>query len=334
MSPSTGQGRSQRAVPVKSHVTSSTPENVNDDDTSKYKGESVQKVSFSHYVRIFSYARGFERIALSLASLASIGAGITLPLMIIIFGRLIGSFNSFFTPGNTSTLDSFTKRTNNQALYLVYIWIGKFVLCYVSIFAFKIGGIRISAAIRLAYLQALFAKPISVLDKLAPGSAASTITSQANILQNGISEKLATFLQSIAMVISAYVVAFIYSWQLTLVTSSVLIFIAILYGGLLPLVVKAQKSKDHADSQASAISSEVFSSIRMVAACGAEGKVSDRFRGWVEESRRRGLRMSPMVGLQFCPFFFSLYSNFALTFWFGIRLYIWHDIENVANVLM
>lgn len=334
MSPSAGQGSSHKAVPIESHVSSSTLEDDKDDDAAKYKGESDQKVSFSHYVRIFSYARGSEKIALSLASLASIGAGITLPLMIIIFGRLIGSFNSFFTLGNTSTLDSFTKRTNNQALYLVYIWIGKFVLCYVSIFAFKIGGIRISAAIRLAYLQALFAKPISVLDKLAPGSAASTITSQANVLQNGISEKLATFLQSIAMVFSAYVVAFIYSWQLTLVTSSVLLFIALLYGGLVPFVLKAQKSKDHADSQASAISSEVFSSIRMVAACGAEGKVSDRFRGWVEESRRRGLRMSPMLGLQLSPFFFALYSNFALTFWFGIRLYIWHDIENVANVLM
>lgn len=312
----------------------SSPERSTSDDGSKYDSQPDEKVKFSHYFRIFSYANAIDKVCLSAASLASIGAGVTLPLMIIVFGKIIGSFNTYFTPGNTDTKTSFADRTNSQALYLVYIWIGKFVLCYISNFAFKIVGLRISAALRLAYLRSLFAKPVSVLDRLPPGSAASTITSQANVLQNGISEKLATFLQAIATVVSTYIVAFIYSWQLTLVTSSGLLFIVILYGGLVPWVVKAQKSKEHADTQASAISSEVFSSIRMVAACGAEGKVGARFRGWVAESRRRGLKMSVMLALQLSPFFFTLLCSFALTFWFGIRLYIWHDIDSVGTVLM
>ncbi len=40
----------------------------------------------------------------------------------------------------------------------------------------------------------------------------------ANTLQAGISEKLSGFLQSVALVVSAMVISFLYSWNLTLVT--------------------------------------------------------------------------------------------------------------------
>ena len=168
-------------------------------------------------------------------------------------------------------------------------------------FAFRMVGIRISAAIRLAYLKALFSQPIAVLDTFPPGRTASTITTTANTLQIGISEKLATFLQFTSLLITAIVIAFSNSWSLTLVTSSALLFIVVAYGIIVPLVLKMMKEVEHADGKASAIASEAFGSIRMVAACGAEERIAKRFSGWIEESRRRGLRLSPVIGLQFSP---------------------------------
>ena len=70
------------------------------------------------------------------------------------------------------------------------------------------------------------------LDKLPPGEAASRISGAANVLQVGISEKLVTFLQAVALVVSAYVVAFKYSWQLILVTSSGMLFVIAVYSGI------------------------------------------------------------------------------------------------------
>ncbi len=99
-------------------------------------------------------------------------------------------------------------------------------------------GIRLSSAIRLHYLQRLFAQSIHVLDSMPPGYATSTITTTSNTLQLGISEKLGVFIEFMSTIIAAIVIAFTYSWSLTLVTSSSILFILITVSTLLPLIVK------------------------------------------------------------------------------------------------
>ena len=166
---------------------------------------------------------------------------------------------------------------------------------------FRMASIRISAAMRLAYLNALFSQPISVLDTLPSGQTAAILTVTANTLQIGISEKMSMFLQSTSLVITALIISFHYSWVLTLVTSTGLLFIVVFYCVTIPYLVKGLKEVEHADRMSSSIASEVFSSIRMVAACEAEGKMAMRYAGWVQESRRRGLLMSPLVAIQQSP---------------------------------
>lgn len=99
-------------------------------------------------------------------------------------------------------------------------------------------GIRLSSAIRLHYLQSLFGQTIHVLDSMPSGAAASTITATANVLQLGISEKLGVFIEFVATIIASVVVAFTYNWELTLVTSSVILFIFCVLGVLLPFILK------------------------------------------------------------------------------------------------
>lgn len=112
----------------------------------------------------------------------------------------------------------------------MYIFIARWALSYISMFTFRLVGLRISAKLRLSYLKALFSLPVGLLDTLPSGQASNTITTTANILQVGISEKLGTILQYLALLIASVVIAFTYSWALTLVTSSVLLFIALVYG--------------------------------------------------------------------------------------------------------
>ncbi len=113
-----------------------------------------------------------------------------------------------------------------------------------------------------------------------------------------------------------------------------MLFVLVIFGIIVPISIKHQKSVDHANEKASAIASEVFSSIRMVVACGAEERVAATYSKWIEESRRRGLKMSPVIGAQFAPMFFAIYADFALTFWFGVKLRIDGQIGSVSTVLM
>ena len=150
-------------------------------------------------------------------------------------------------------------------------------------------------------MKCLFAQPISTMDVLPPGQTAAIITITASILQVGISEKLSALLQSVSTVVSAFVIALCYSWNLTLVTSSGLVFITAVYALTTPFLVKLLNEVQHADIQASTAANEIFSSIRMVSACGAEGKMAERYAKWVDESRKRGLKMSPLIAAQQAP---------------------------------
>ncbi|KAI9704657.1 MAG: hypothetical protein M1820_005405 [Bogoriella megaspora] len=300
-------------------------------------GDSKKKPSEATLVnfwRMLCYATPFEWGLIISGIITSAGAGIAFPLLnVVVFGHLTASFTEYFTPGSTISKHDFLAQVNHNALYIIYLFVGKFVLGYVSTFAFRMSGIRISASIRHAYLSALFAQPISVIDKLPGGSAADSLTTAANTIQMAISDKLSALIQSIVLLVAAYIVAFIWSWQLTLASSSCILFVIVVYGILLPFFLKVYKSILKENAAAAGIAGEAFQSIRTVKALCAEGAMLVRHGKRISEARRLGNRLSPLTAAQFAPAFFAIYANTALTFWFGIKLYREGHIDNVGSVL-
>ena len=154
-----------------------------------------------------------------------------------------------------------------------------------------------------------------MLDTLPSGQASNTLTNTANVLQVGISEKLGILIQFTSLMVAAIIIAFTYSWSLTLVTCSVILFIGVVYGITIPVVVKRQKEVEHADEKASSVAGEVLGSIRMIVACGAEGRIARKYLGWIEESKKRMLRLSPLIGVQFAPCKLSQYLLINVSAW-------------------
>jgi ABC-type multidrug transport system fused ATPase/permease subunit len=146
--------------------------------------------------------------------------------------------------------------------------------------------------------------------------------------------RLGILIQFISLSIAAIVVAFTFSWALTLATLSIVPFIGLSYGVVIPVILKMSKQVEHANGKASSIAGEVLGSIRMIVACGAEERIARRYAGWIEESRRRGLKISPFLGLQYVPPYFAVYSTMALCFWFGFKLYREHHIDSVGTIVI
>ncbi|KAK4164700.1 ABC transporter [Cladorrhinum sp. PSN259] len=286
------------------------------------------------YFRVFTYAKPFDVACFIAAGLASSGAGITLPLMNVVFGKLVAQFNDHSTPGSTQSEDEFKSLLNKQSLYLLALFIGRFGLSYINKFAFRMMGIRLSSAIRLHYLQSLFGQTIHVLDSLPSGAAASTITATANVLQLGISEKLGVFLEFNSTIIAAVAVAFSHNWELTLVTSSVLLFILCVLSILLPFILKGHGRMTKAEAKANSVASETFGGIRMITACGAEERITQKYATWVQEAKRHGQFTAPLIALQFGMIFFALFSAFGLAFWYGVKQISEHRLDNVGTVLI
>ncbi|KAK2757909.1 hypothetical protein FQN54_004315 [Arachnomyces sp. PD_36] len=306
------------------------------DGEKKEKDEpEQQKAELKNYRRVFTYGTTLDFIFIAVASLCSMGAGAALPLMNIVFGTLVKDFNNYFIEGSGVTREEFLDSVNQSALYIVYLFIGKFVLGYVSMkFSFRITGVRISSALRLAYLTALFKQPISAIDLLPLGRPTDTITTSSNRVQIGISEKLATLIQSLALVIAAYAIAFRYSWSMTLVSSSAIVFISIIYTITVPIFISRQREVDIALEKASSVANEALSTIRTIVACGAEGKLNARYAKWVKLATERGLKLAPVYGGNFAPSFFAMYANFALTFWFGAKEYAAGRVSNPGEIVI
>ncbi|KAI1346307.1 multidrug resistance protein [Xylaria sp. FL0043] len=296
------------------------------------KLRTEREATFKDYLRVFTYARGWDLPLFALAAVAAAGAGVTLPLVNIIFGRLVNQFNGYFLVPPTLTRNEFQGQLNRNALYLFIIFLARFTLAYLNKFAYRMIGIRMSAAIRLDYLRCLFGQTIHVLDSMAPGSAAGTITTTANTLQLGISEKLGTLIEYTATIIAATIIAYTYSWSQALVTSSVLLFITLVLSVVLPFVLKSTGRLTRAETKASSVASETFSSIRMVTACGAEDRMAKRFAVWVAAAKRHGQKTSPFIGVQLGLIFFSIFASFGLSFWFGAKSYREGSIHDVGTV--
>ncbi|KAG9230574.1 P-loop containing nucleoside triphosphate hydrolase protein [Amylocarpus encephaloides] len=324
-----------------------------EDDLSKQttKARPQREATLKDYFRIFTYAKVWDFPLMGAAALASVGAGVTLPLMNVVFGifcqsksailsahqllgQLVGNFNDYFTPGTTLTQASFERSINKFALYIFILFIARFVCNYISKFAFRMIGIRMSAAIRLDYLTHLFRQTIHVLDTMHPGAASGTITTTANTLQLGISEQLGTLVQFLATSIAAIIIAFTYSWSLTLVTGSVIIFILLVVGILLPFITKGLQRVSAAESKSSAVASEAFGSIRTITACGAEPRVVEQFSVWAEAAKKYGQMTSPLMATQFGLIYFGVYAAFGLAFWYGTKSYVEARLRNVSTIVV
>jgi ATP-binding cassette, subfamily B (MDR/TAP), member 1 len=252
--------------------------------------------TFADYLRLFRYATTWDFCVYAVASVASLGSGVTLPLMNIIFGQLVGQFTGFVSPGSSQAAMStaeFHRLLDRQALYIMALFLGRWALNSINKFCFRMIGIRISSAVRLHYLRALFAQSVHVIDSMPSGAAATTITATANTLQLGVSDHLGTFLQHNGTIWAAFIIAFIWSWQLTLVTSSLIVYLMVVISILTPLVTKWQ-----AKSLETAIASEALGGIRSVMAFGAQKRIVSRYEAQVDEAMRRGCRLAPAFALQ------------------------------------
>ncbi|KAL2404594.1 ABC multidrug transporter E [Exophiala dermatitidis] len=293
----------------------------------------TEAAPFSNYWRILSHRTTADGYVLLLGLLCGVGSGTAMPLMNIVFGNLVGDFNGYFLPNTTVTEAKFKSSVNRNALYIVYLFIGKFVLTYVSMFCFRTTGLRVSARIRLAYLESLFAQSVEKLDSVSSGSVANTITTSANTIQMSISDKLYGLFMSLALTISAFAIAFRYSWAVTLVCTSALVFIFLTYSVTAPYIIKGLQKLGKANEAAASTAGEIFSSIRAVFSLNAEKTMTKKYFAHLEEADRTGFALSVPYGLQFAPIFFAMYSNYALAFWFGLKLFREGHISNIGTVV-
>ncbi|EEP75903.1 hypothetical protein UREG_00750 [Uncinocarpus reesii 1704] len=259
------------------------------------------------------------------------GAYLALPLMTIVFGTFVDEFNDYGM--GLSSPEKLRSAISKNALYFVYLFIGKLFAVYIHTTCFTITAIRGVRRLRLEYIKAILRQDMAYFDTYTPGSVATRISNNANLIQNGLSEKVGTAVQGFAMLITAFIVAFTRSWRLTLPVATTIPTAVIIVGITVLLDTKVEAKILDIYSKAGGLVEETLGSIRVVVAFGAGGKLRKKYNEHLETAKKIGLKKGPILGVQYSSEFFIMYCAYSLAFWYGVKLIQKGQIGSGGDIL-
>ncbi|KAH7383906.1 leptomycin B resistance protein pmd1 [Pyrenochaeta sp. MPI-SDFR-AT-0127] len=282
------------------------------------------------YFSLFRYASRKDTAIMVLATIASIAAGAVMPLMTLVYGNFAGSFTSFSV--DAVAIQHFKDQINTFTLYFVYLGIGSFVTSYISIVGFSYTGERITKQIRELYLRAIFRQNIAFFDFLGSGEITTRISSDMNLVQDGIGQKIGLFITGVSMFVSAIIVGFIRSWKLSLIMLSATVALILMMGVNGTFMKKAQTLSIDEYATAASLAEEVLSSARNVAAYGTQKRLQEKYKVFVDRASKLDFTAKFWLSMMIAGMMGVMNLQYALAFWQGNRFL--HSGElGVANIL-
>lgn len=174
---------------------------------------------------------------------------------------------------------------------------------------------------------------MSYFDSYTPGSVATRISNNANLIQAGLSEKVGTAVQGFSMLIASFVVAFTQNWRLTLPVATTVPTAVILVGVTVMMDAKLEAKILDIYAQAGGLVEEALGSIRIVCAFGAHKKLVRKYDEHLDAAKAFGVKKGPVLGFQYSSEFFIMYCAYALAFWYGIKLLLRGQIGSGGTIL-
>ena len=158
-------------------------------------------------------------------------------------------------------------------------------------------GEHVAQKIREQYLYAILRQNIGFFDKLGAGEITTRITADTNLVQDGMSEKIALTLTALATFITAFIIGFIKSWKLTLILTSTVVAIVLLMGGMSSFMVKFNKQSLASYALGGTVVEEVISSVRNAVAFGTQDKLAKQYEVHLKEAQKWGLKQKIVLGV-------------------------------------
>jgi ATP-binding cassette subfamily B (MDR/TAP) protein 1 len=185
----------------------------------------------------------------------------------------------------------------------------------------SIAAIRTTKSLRIDFIKHILRQNIAYFDSDAAASVTVQATTNGNNVNTGISEKLTLTIQGVSTFVSAFIIAFVVQWKLTLITISIVPTILISTGICVGIDTKNEAQLLPIYSRAGLIAEEVFSTVRTVHSFWLHPLLSSRYDKLLGDAMKVGMRKSPNYAVMFSSEFFCVYCGYGLAFWQGIRRY-------------
>lgn len=207
-------------------------------------------------------------------------------------------------------------------IYFVYLFVGELVTCYIATIGFIRTGIVLSSRIREEYLAALLRQNMAFFDHIGAGEIATHMTADANLIRDGISEKVSVAVQCCSAIVTAFIIGFKRDWKLTLILASSPVCIALVFALNGVALTKSRQRWLEETAGAGTVAEEVFSSIKTVVGLNAQTQLASRYDGFLEKAENWATRARTISGALLGAVFAVIYMAIGLGFWMGSRFLV------------
>ncbi|KAH9508579.1 ATP-dependent translocase ABCB1 [Bulinus truncatus] len=206
------------------------------------------------------------------------------------------------------------------AIYYCIIGGGVLIASYLQGSLWMTAAERQAHRIRQHFLKNILRQDIGWFDTHEAAELNTRLADDITKIQDGIGDKMGSFVQWFASFVAGFVIGFANGWKLTLVILAVSPFL-VGAAGLFSKLAASMTSKElEAYAKAGGVAEEVFGAIRTVVAFGGQEKESDRYASNLTEAQKFGVKKGFTNGASMGFIWFVIFCCYALGFWYGGKL--------------
>ncbi|XP_032450324.1 bile salt export pump isoform X2 [Lynx canadensis] len=223
---------------------------------------------------------------------ASVNGSVT-PLYAFLFSQILGTF---------SLLDKEEQRSQINVVCLLFVVLGCISICtqFLQGYAFAKSGELLTKRLRKFGFRAILGQDIGWFDDLrnSPGALTTRLATDASQVQGATGSQIGMMVNSFTNITVAMIIAFIFSWKLSLVIVCFFPFLALSGAIQIRMLTGFATQDKQALEIAGQVTNEALSNIRTVAGIGKERQFIKAFEIELEKPFKTAFRKANVYG--FC----------------------------------
>ncbi|XP_060800783.1 ATP-dependent translocase ABCB1 isoform X2 [Amyelois transitella] len=295
------------------------------DDSAGTKDEKTEEEAPSiSFFTLFRFATCLDLLFITVAIMCAILGGCSMPFSTLLFAWLLEAMVAYGLSlfQGTPADDKFLEDLNYFAIWNVVVGVLLVLLSYTATILMNMAAYNQVYKLRQEYLKAALNQDFEYFDTHKTGDFATKMTSDVVKLEEGIGEKLTTFIFFQSAFISCIIMSLVKGWKLALlclISFPVSLFLVGISGFI---ASRLSKKEAVASGKAGAVVEEVISAIRTVYAFGGQQKEIERYQKHLVEARGINVKKGFFSGIAMGTLFFCIFAAYALSFWFGYKLMV------------
>ncbi|XP_067459605.1 bile salt export pump isoform X2 [Thunnus thynnus] len=278
-----------------------TPENICEDDADEHAEPAP-------VVRILKYNQP-EWPYMLLGSLGAAINGSVNPIYAVLFSQILGTFG-------IRDVNEQREQIDGICILFCIVAVISFFSQFLQGYAFAMSGELLTRRLRKVGFQAMLKQEIGWFDdpRNSPGALTTRLASDASMVQGATGSQIGMIVNSLTSIGASFIIAFYFSWKLTLVIMCFLPLIG-LSGVLQAKMLSGFANEDkNAMEEAGQVSSEALGNIRTIAGLAKESSFVESYEQKLERPYKSAKKKAHVYGLCFgfaqCVIFMAYAASF------------------------